>query len=175
MPRMILIIMPIMALFILFATSLYTPEQRYRPNFKARVLPEFALPTTKAQIKLQRQDFAGQVSLLHVFASWCLLCRQELPFMQKLGKRIPLYGLLYHDDYDNVKPWFAAGLLPYRKLAIRNTDTLAVALGVYGTPETFIIDACGQARYRFLGPLTEAVWQQQLLPRVRQLQELSCV
>jgi cytochrome c biogenesis protein CcmG, thiol:disulfide interchange protein DsbE len=175
MSRMTLILIPAAALFIVLAFSLFSPAHHYQPQFSARPLPEFSLPTSQAQIKLERRDFMSKVTLLHVFASWCLLCRQELPFLSALGQQVPIYGLLYHDEYTNVEPWFATGQLPYRKLAIANTDILAVALGVYGTPETYIIDACGHARYRYLGPLSASIWQRELLPRVRQLRDQSCV
>lgn len=116
----------------------------------------------------------GHVSLLNVWASWCTSCAEEQLFLMKLKEQgLLIFGLNYKDDSKDAKTWLAEWGNPYYQVAIDHSGSAAVDLGVYGTPETFLIDAHGVIQYRYAGPLNEGVWNKEFLPRIRSLKEAA--
>ena len=136
------------------------------PEFSAPVLDNTALQITK-------QDMLGKVWLLNTWASWCVACREEHPLLLAFSKTktIPIVGLDYKDkDQDGLK-WLARFGNPY-DVAIADRDgRIGIDFGVYGVPESFLIDKTGVIRYKQIGPFTPEIIQNKLLPLIRELQK----
>ena len=136
--------------------------------------PAFDLPQLAApDQRLAAKDLRGQVWLLNVWASWCVACRQEHPLLVELSKtgQVKLYGLNYKDKRDDALGWLNNFGNPYLK-SMSDTDGLVgIDYGVYGVPETFVIDKQGVIRYKQIGPVTPESLRDTLLPLVAQLEQ----
>ncbi|NII09444.1 DsbE family thiol:disulfide interchange protein [Oleiagrimonas sp. C23AA] len=136
--------------------------------------PAYTLPYLYQPDKqLSKADMLGQVYLVNVFASWCFACGQEHPVLmaqaQQLG--VPLIGYDYKDAPDDAKAWLAKHGNPYTYvIADRKGDT-AINFGVYGAPETFLVDAKGIIRYKRIGPMTPALIHDVIEPKIAQLKQ----
>jgi cytochrome c biogenesis protein CcmG/thiol:disulfide interchange protein DsbE len=121
---------------------------------------------------LSNDDLKGKVWLLNVWASWCVSCRVEHPLLVQLGKAniVPVYGLDYKDKPDDGRAWLAQNGDPYSASIVDQDGRVGIDYGVYGVPETFVIDKSGVVRYKQIGPLTVEALQQKILPLVRELQ-----
>ncbi|MCB1508938.1 MAG: DsbE family thiol:disulfide interchange protein [Hyphomicrobiaceae bacterium] len=111
-------------------------------------------------------DFAGRVTILNVWASWCGPCRQEHPLLMRLAERgdITLTGVNYKDDPENARRFLGALGNPYDEIGTDREGRAVIDWGVYGVPETFIIDAAGIVRHKHIGPLTEEALRETFLP-----------
>lgn len=120
---------------------------------------------------LKREDLKGQVWLLNVWASWCAACRDEHPLLVDFSKRgvVPLYGLNYKDKRDDGLKWLARFGNPYTDSLFDPDGRIGLDYGVYGVPETFVIDRDGMIRYKHIGPITPQVLRDKIEPLVRQL------
>jgi cytochrome c biogenesis protein CcmG/thiol:disulfide interchange protein DsbE len=130
-------------------------------------IPKFSLPLLIKDQKGVFKDsiFFGEVSLLNVWASWCMACKDEQVFLLKLADSgIKIYGLNYKDDIEKALDWLKTWGNPYKSIGADSNGIVALNLGVYGTPETFIIDKNGVIRYRYAGILNEKIWQEKFLP-----------
>ena len=119
------------------------------------------------------KDMLGKVWLLNVWASWCVSCREEHPVLLELAKSnvVPVLGLNYKDKRDAALAWLRQLGDPYA-LSISDIDgRVGIDYGVYGVPETFVIDKAGVIRYKHIGPLKPQVLTEKILPLVRQLQQ----
>jgi cytochrome c biogenesis protein CcmG/thiol:disulfide interchange protein DsbE len=116
-------------------------------------------------------DMKGRVWLLNVWASWCVSCRDEHPFLMELAKEntIPIVGLNYKDKRDDAVKWLAQFGNPYRLSIVDADGRTGIDFGVYGVPETFVIDRDGVIRYKQIGPISAEKWQQTILPLVKKL------
>jgi cytochrome c biogenesis protein CcmG, thiol:disulfide interchange protein DsbE len=118
-------------------------------------------------------DMKGQVWLLNVWASWCVACRQEHPLLVELAKRkaVPIIGLNYKDKPDAATGWLAQFGDPY-DLSVKDRDgRVGIDYGVYGVPETFLIDKAGVIRFKQIGPITEEVWTKKMQPLIEELRK----
>ncbi|WP_330926970.1 DsbE family thiol:disulfide interchange protein [Candidatus Sororendozoicomonas aggregata] len=134
-------------------------------------LPEFTLATIETPERVVTvEELKGKVALLNVWATWCISCKVEHPFLMTLANQgIPVYGVNYKDDRDKAIKWLQALGDPYL-FSINDSDgTLGVNLGVYGAPETYLIDADGIIRYKHTGIVNDNVWNNDLKPRYEQL------
>ncbi len=130
-----------------------------------RPLPPFNLPALGEDRMLTRTDVTGEVALLNVWATWCVSCRVEHPYLQQLADAgIPIYGLNYKDSDAAAQQWLADLGNPYRLNIADREGTLGVDMGVYGAPETYLLDASGVVRYRHVGVVDETVWRTVLEP-----------
>jgi cytochrome c biogenesis protein CcmG, thiol:disulfide interchange protein DsbE len=122
---------------------------------------------------LTTQDMRGQVWLLNVWASWCVSCKVEHPLLVDLAKAnvVPVIGLAYKDKPEDGLAWLAANGDPYRLSIVDRDGRVGIDFGVYGVPETFVIDKGGVIRYTQIGPLTADALRQTILPLVRELQK----
>jgi len=138
------------------------------PQFKLTQLHE------PARI-LTNDDMKGQVWLLNVWASWCVSCREEHPLLVQLGKAkvVPIVGLNYKDESAAGLKWLAQNGDPYNLSIVDRDGRVGIDYGVYGVPETFVIDKHGTIRYKQIGPITSAALEQKILPLVRELQKAS--
>lgn len=135
-----------------------------------RPLPEFSLPSLGEERSLTRDAVTGEVALFNVWATWCVSCRIEHPFLTRLADGgMPIYGINYKDDDDEALKWLADLGDPYRANIVDAEGSLGLDLGVYGAPETYVVDSEGVIRYRHVGVVDERVWAQILEPIVREL------
>jgi cytochrome c biogenesis protein CcmG/thiol:disulfide interchange protein DsbE len=123
--------------------------------------------------KLGTADMKGQVWLLNVWASWCVSCRVEHPLLVELAKAnvVPVIGLNYKDKNDAGIAWLKQNGDPYRLSVVDADGRVGIDWGVYGVPETFVVDKNGVIRYKQIGPITVEALQQKILPLVRELQK----
>jgi cytochrome c biogenesis protein CcmG, thiol:disulfide interchange protein DsbE len=117
------------------------------------------------------QDMVGQVWLLNVWASWCVACRQEHPVLMEFAKQgaVPLLGLNYKDGTENGAGWLRQFGNPYSISGVDADGRVGIDYGVYGVPETFLIDKKGVIRMKHIGPVTPEVITEKILPMVKEL------
>lgn len=134
--------------------------------------PVFALPLLHEPAKtFGSAELAGEPYLLNVFASWCVACRDEHPILMQEGKRlgVKLVGFNYKDEPDDAKRWLAQYGDPYDIVIADFPGDIAIDFGVTGAPETFLVDAQGVIRYKYISPITPEVIATELLPRIAAL------
>lgn len=135
--------------------------------------PAFRLPTVADPAKsMGTDDFAGKVTLLNVWASWCVSCRQEHPLLVELARKgsVQVYGLNYRDTRQDARRWLASFGDPYVASAFDEDGRVGIEWGVYGVPETFVIDRKGVIRHKLTGPVTPENWAKTLQPLIQRLQ-----
>jgi len=136
--------------------------------------PTFTLAQLHDPAKtLGTTDMKGQVWLLNVWASWCVSCREEHPLLVELGKArlVPIIGLNYKDETLAGMRWLAQLGNPYDVSVVDRDGRVGIDFGVYGVPETFVIDKQGTIRYKQIGPVTAEALEKKILPLVRELQK----
>jgi cytochrome c biogenesis protein CcmG/thiol:disulfide interchange protein DsbE len=137
-----------------------------------KAAPAFLLPQLQDPAKkFSAQDMRGKVWLLNVWASWCVTCRDEHPLLLQYARSgaLPIYGLNYKDQREDALSWLGELGDPY-VLSVSDTDgRVGIDYGVYGAPETYLIDRNGIIRFKQVGPVTPDIWQQTILPLAQQL------
>ena len=137
-------------------------------------LPSFNLAQLEQPgLEFSQKDMLGQVWLLNVWASWCVSCRDEHPVLVELARNrvVPVVGLNYKDKPQEAKAWLKQFGNPY-VLSVTDLDgRVGIDYGVYGVPETFVIDRTGVIRYKQIGPVTKESLEGKILPLIRQLQK----
>jgi len=134
--------------------------------------PEFALTQLdKPEQTIRRADLLGKVWMLNVWASWCEACREEHPHIVEFArlKALPIYGLDYKDQREPAEQWLAERGNPYDASLFDASGRVGIDFGVYGVPETFIIDKQGVIRFKQIGALTPEVLAGTVLPLLRKL------
>ena len=132
-----------------------------------RSAPEFELPALEGDDGFSTADLKGQVSLVNVFASWCVPCRVEHPLLMRLAESgVPIYGINYKDPPDQAKAWLEELGDPFQKIGTDRDGRVGIEWGVYGVPETFVIDAEGRIRYKHVGPIQPRDLDNILLPKL---------
>jgi cytochrome c biogenesis protein CcmG/thiol:disulfide interchange protein DsbE len=169
-----LIPLAVFAVMVIFLGIGLTLNPREVPSpFIGKPAPMFTLPQVNDAAKtLSRDDLKGQVSLVNVWASWCTSCREEHPVLVQLAKQniFPIYGLNYKDERDNALAWLQRLGDPYTASAFDPEGKTGIDWGVYGVPETFVVDRDGIIRHKQTGPITPEILVMILLPLIRQLQ-----
>jgi cytochrome c biogenesis protein CcmG/thiol:disulfide interchange protein DsbE len=138
-----------------------------------KAVPAFSLPPVQGRtLGLSSSDLRREVSLVNVFASWCVACREEHPVFMQLaaGKKVPLHGLNYKDRPDDAAQWLDTMGDPYTRTGADLNGRVAIDWGVYGVPETFVVSADGHIAYKHIGAVTEQVLNETILPLVERLQ-----
>ena len=136
--------------------------------------PAFELPILhQPEKRFVPGDMRGKVWLLNVWASWCVSCREEHPVLLELAKRgeLPILGLNYKDKGDDANAWLKQFGNPYQLSAVDADGRIGIDYGVYGVPETYLIDTNGVIRYKQIGPITPAVLEQKILPLAQSLKK----
>jgi len=125
--------------------------------------PEFSLRDVQSNRVITRADLLGKPALVNVWGTWCVACRVEHPVLNKLAQQgVVIYGINYKDVNADALKWLKDFHNPYQ-LNIRDDEgSLGLNLGVYGAPETFLIDSKGIIRHKFVGVVDETVWREQL-------------
>lgn len=171
MLRYLLPIVVFGALLALFVVGLNRDPSYVPSPLLGKPAPEFELPRLEDPANtVKRADLLGDVSLVNVWATWCVGCRQEHPFLVELARRgeVPIFGLNWKDDPASARAWLARLGNPYKATAVDQDGRVAIDWGVYGAPETFLIDASGRVLYKHIAPLTPEVWEREFVPRIRQ-------
>jgi cytochrome c biogenesis protein CcmG/thiol:disulfide interchange protein DsbE len=166
------------ALFVLLAAAFYR-GLGIDPNILPSALidqevPDFALPPLRPEdgAGFSSADLKGHVSLVNAFASWCAPCRTEQPVLNALAqsKRVPIYGIDYKDKSEAGLAYLAELGNPYVKIG-SDAGRVGIEWGMYGVPETFLVDRLGRIRYKHVGPLTQEVVERTILPLVARLEK----
>ncbi len=160
-----------MIILILWRGLKLNPAQVPSPLIN-KPLPHFALPTLFDEKKIvTNEDLMGHVTLVNVWATWCEACAEEHNALLELAQNEHVFflGLDYKDDVDAAKKWLAQRGNPYQMIAVDYAGTVAIDWGVYGTPETFVLDKKGMIRYKQIGPIDTDSWEKKLKPLIAQL------
>ena len=130
--------------------------------------PQFSLPTLLTGKIISKQSLKGQMYLLNVWASWCPNCRQEHPMVTEFARQniIPVYGLNYKDEAQDAKAWLNQFGNPYTDILVDAKGLVGIDFGVYGAPESFLVDGDGIIRHKIVGELTPQNIQNELLPMI---------
>lgn len=171
--RYLLPLLILLGLVVFLAKGLQLDPREVPSPLINKPAPAFALPLLEAPERtLKREDLLGKVWLLNVFASWCAACRVEHPLLVELARKnlLPIYGLNYKDERAAGQKWLVNFGNPYAASLYDRDGRVGIDFGVYGVPESFLIDAKGVIRYKQIGPFTAETIEQQLIPLVRQLQ-----
>jgi len=140
--------------------------------FIGKAAPAFTVPQLhKPETTISPADMKGQVWLLNVWASWCVSCRAEHEVVTRLARtgEVPIVGLNYKDERDAALGWLRRLGDPYKASAVDANGDVGIDWGVYGVPETFVIDQEGVVRHKHIGPLTDQAVTETILPLVRKL------
>ena len=136
--------------------------------------PAFSLPQlAKPEQRFKSEEMRGRVWLLNVWASWCVACREEHPLLLELARArlVPVYGLNYKDERQDALNWLKEFGDPYVMNLVDADGRVGIDYGVYGVPETFVIDREGVIRYKQIGPVTPEALRDRIIPLVRELQK----
>lgn len=156
-----------------FYWGLWNKDDRLLSTLLGRPVPDFALPPIEGRDDgLSSEDLRGEVSIVNVWASWCVPCRVEMPLLVELAGigTVPIHGINHKDA-----PGAAFGFLaefgdPYTRIGADRNGRVSIDWGVYGLPETFVIDAEGRIAYKHVGPFDRRALEEEILPVVRRLQ-----
>ena len=167
-----------LAVFLIIVAFLWVGLYRDPREVPSPLVDKPAPAFTLAQLhepgkKLSTDDMKGQVWLLNVWASWCVSCRVEHPLLVELARAnvVPVIGLNYKDRNELGKQWLAQNGDPYKLSVVDADGRVGIDWGVYGVPETFVVDKAGVIRYKQIGPVTAEALEQKILPLVRELQK----
>lgn len=173
--RRLLVLLPLTlfaSLAIVFLIGLQSDPSKLPSTLIGKKAPVFSLAPVKGRtLGLSSENLVGQVSLVNVFASWCVACRAEHPLLMRLAenKTVTLYGLNYKDQPDDAARWLNAMGNPYDRTGADLDGRVAIDFGVYGVPETFVIGADGVIAYKQIGALTEESLAKTILPLIARL------
>ncbi len=135
--------------------------------------PAFELPYLHDQQRMfTPEDMKGQVWLLNIWASWCTTCNIEHPIFVDIARKklLPIVGMDYKDDPEAGKAWLMRGGNPYDVVIMDREGRIAIDYGLYGVPESYLIDKQGIIRYKQIGAVTPKDWEEKLLPKIKELQ-----
>ncbi len=153
--------------------GLFLNPQELPSALVGKPVPEFGLPTLLDENKqVTKANLKGDIILLNVWATWCVYCKYERPYLIDIAKsgRVKVYGLNYKDDRTAATKWLQRYGSPYEYTIFDEEGTLGMDLGVYAAPETFVIDHNGTVRKRFAGPIDANVWQNEFAPLISQIE-----
>jgi cytochrome c biogenesis protein CcmG/thiol:disulfide interchange protein DsbE len=160
----------VLALIVFLVMGLRHGDPRALPSpFIGKPAPQFELPTLKnPEVTIGSQHFAGKYVLVNVWATWCVMCRTEHPFLMDLAARnsIPIYGVNWRDSRIEAMRWLNDLGDPYVASAFDADGRVGIDWGVYGAPETFLIDPEGTVLYKHTGPLDEVIWRREFASRM---------
>lgn len=177
--RNLLLFLPLLG-FAAGAGGLYAGLRRTGTDLPSqlvgRQVPVFSLsPLSGTEEGFSSADLKGQVSLVNVFASWCVPCRQEHPLFMQLARdqAVPIFGINYKDAPEDASKWLASLGNPYSRVGSDRNGRVSIDWGVYGVPETFVVGADGVIAYRHVGPLNEHSLSATVLPLLNRLRDAT--
>ena len=160
------------ALVLLLAIGLRLNPREVPSPLIGKPAPSFELPLLQEpDQRFNEKQMLGRVWILNVWASWCPPCLVEHPVVTRIAKAglAPVIGLNYKDARDEALPWLERNGNPYQLIAYDREGRIGIDYGVYGVPETYVIDRQGVIRFKHIGPLSVEVVQQRVEPLVKQL------
>ena len=158
------------ALLVLLAIGLRLNPREVPSPLIGKPAPHFELPRLDApDRRFSQKDMLGSVWVLNVWASWCPPCLAEHPVVSELSKSVSVVGLNYKDAREDALPWLKRHGDPYQLSVYDAAGRIAIDYGVYGVPETYVIDQRGVIRYKHIGPLTPEIARTKLEPLVKEL------
>jgi cytochrome c biogenesis protein CcmG/thiol:disulfide interchange protein DsbE len=172
MKRFILPLVVFVGILVFLGVGLRLDPREIPSPYIGKQAPAFKLAQLQAPEKtISKEDMKGQVWLLNVWASWCVSCREEHPVLMDFSrtKVVPIVGLNYKDKRADGTAWLGQFGDPYELSAFDNDGRVGIDFGVYGVPETFVIDKEGVVRMKHVGPLTKEIITQKLLPLIKEL------
>ena len=137
-------------------------------------VPRFELPAVRGRtLGLANSDLEGEVSIVNVFASWCVACKEEHPVFMQMRREglLPIHGLNYKDRPEDAQKWLDDMGDPYTRTGADVDGRVAIDWGVYGVPETFVIDREGRIAYKHIGPVTRKALDEKLRPLIARLRQ----
>ena len=156
-----------------FLWGLFNNDDGLPSTMIGRDIPAFNLPPIEGRGKgLSAADLRGEVSLVNVWASWCVPCRVEMPLLVELAETgaVPIFGINYKDAPEAARVFLDDLGNPYTRIGADRNGRVSIDWGVYGLPETFVIDAEGQIAYKHVGAFDRRALEEEILPIVRRLQ-----
>ncbi len=179
--KQIFFIAPLLVFLVLvgyFAVGL-TRDPSVLPNMLAgKPVPEFSLVPLQGRdsVGFKNTDLLNDITLVNVFGSWCVACRVEHPFLMALKKQnlIPIHAIDWREEDKQAGPqWLKRYGDPYSRVGDDPKSRAAIAFGVTGAPETFLVDKKGVVRFKYIGPLNDEAWRTQLQPLIEKLRTES--
>ncbi len=175
MKKSLLIPLGVFAVLVVFLAIGLTRDPREVPSpLIGKAAPAFVAPRLQApEQTFSGKDMLGKVWLLNVWASWCVACREEHPVLMAFAKTktLPVVGLDYKDKPADGLKWLARFGDPYDLSVTDQDGRIGINFGVYGVPETFLIDKQGVIRHKHIGAITEEALKNTILPLARELQK----
>lgn len=172
---MIRFLMPALIFLVLIGflfVGLYKDPSLVPSPLIGKPVPTFAAKTLMDPEKvITNKDIQGDYALVNVWATWCAACKQEHAALVYLAKKlqVPIYGLNYKDDRGAAKEWLQQYGNPYITNIFDESGRISIDFGVYGAPETFLVDSNGIIQHKLVGIMTPAVWEKQFLPKIKQI------
>jgi cytochrome c biogenesis protein CcmG/thiol:disulfide interchange protein DsbE len=159
-----LILLAVLVAF--FQRGLFLDPTSVESPLICQTAPEFSLPDLENPSRqVSQQDLGGRMTLLNVWATWCVECRHEHEFLIELARSgVPIYGLNWKDERDKALAWLDQLGDPYVASAFDDVGDVAIDYGVYGAPETFLVGPDLTILAKHLGPMTPAIWEDKFMP-----------
>jgi cytochrome c biogenesis protein CcmG, thiol:disulfide interchange protein DsbE len=157
------------ALVAFFSIGLWRDKETLPSPLIGKPAPQFELARLDDPARtISNREFAGQVYVLNVWGSWCVACRDEHPALLRIQRRgeVPIVGLNWNDDRSAAQSWLRELGDPYTVSAFDGEGRVAIDWGVYGAPETFLVDTTGHIIYKRVGPLDLEIWQRDFVPLI---------
>ena len=161
-----------LVLMLAFAMGLGHDPKLVPSPLIGKPVPVFSLPPVNGRrVGLSSVDLQGEISLVNVFASWCVACREEHPVLMQLAKQrtVPVHGLNYKDKPEEAALWLDGMGDPYTRTGADTDGRVAIDWGVYGVPESFVVDGRGRIAFKQVGPMTPEILDWTILPLVARL------
>ncbi len=174
-PGRLLFLLPVAAfagIAVAFAIGLTLNPREIPSALIGKEVPEFTLPPVQGRtLSFSSSDLKGEVSLVNVFASWCAECKVEHPLLMQLSREnlVPIHGLNYKDKPDDAANWLDSLGDPYTRTGADISGRVAIDWGVYGVPETFLVDQKGTIIYKHIGALSQETFNANIRPLIAQL------
>lgn len=157
-------------IIIFYRALFYVKPHEIPSTLIGKPLPNFNLPAISPYNELSSNQFPkDQPVLINIFATWCNACQLEVPLLNKITTtyHVPIYGIAYKDQPQAVSDWLATYGNPYATVGVDTKGDVAIDFGVYGTPETYVINRQGNIIYRHVGLLDEKTWDQIIYPIIK--------
>ncbi len=168
-------LLPLVAVVILIPIlilGLGSDPSQLPSQYIGKPAPEFDLPTLKdPEKRISTANLSGEISLVNIWATWCAGCRAEHSFLIKLSEEtgIPIYAINWRDNRPDALKWLAQLGDPYVASGYDEDGRVGIDWGVYGAPETFLVNANGHVVFRYPGPMNPSVWEREFAPRIAEL------
>lgn len=159
-----------LGLSVMLGLGLREDPSRLPSPLIGKQVPSFTTPALEGRPPgLSSDDLVGKVSLVNVFASWCTACLQEHPLFMNLRGVVPIHGINYKDDQSDALSWLSRYGDPYARIGADREGLVGIDWGVYGVPETYVIDQAGIIRYKHIGPVLASDWRDTIWPLIQEL------